>query len=59
MTDAEGNDDDDGEDIERSRASKQDRLKRFYANVFRICEGLEDNMTYESVVDEKYLIYFE
>ncbi|XP_066143566.1 coiled-coil and C2 domain-containing protein 2A [Euwallacea fornicatus] len=49
-------DDGDGEDL---RESGRRRLKQVHHRVFHLCKGAGNNLSYESVIDEKYLIYFE
>lgn len=34
-------------------------LKQVYSKLFQICKNSENNLVYESVVDEKYLAHFE
>lgn len=34
-------------------------LKQIYIKLFQICKNSENNLVYESVVDEKYLAHFE
>ncbi|XP_048518137.1 coiled-coil and C2 domain-containing protein 2A [Dendroctonus ponderosae] len=41
------------------RETGKRRLRQMQKQIFQKCKGLRDNLSYESVVDEKYLIYFE
>ncbi|KAF7268596.1 hypothetical protein GWI33_018286 [Rhynchophorus ferrugineus] len=40
-------------------ASGRHKLKQIYRKVFQMCKGTENNLSYESVVDEKNLVYVE
>ncbi|XP_050296279.1 coiled-coil and C2 domain-containing protein 2A [Anthonomus grandis grandis] len=46
-------------DPETLRENGQRRLKQIQTKIFQKCKGMSDNLSYESVVDEKLLIYFE
>ncbi|XP_066255150.1 coiled-coil and C2 domain-containing protein 2A [Euwallacea similis] len=45
-----------GDDL---RESGRRRLKQVHNRVFHMCKSAGNNLSYESVIDEKYLIYFE
>lgn len=46
------------DDIETQRNYGKKYLKQIYVKVFQRCKNIDDNLEYESVVDERFLIYF-
>ncbi|CAH1125789.1 unnamed protein product [Ceutorhynchus assimilis] len=52
-------DDEFEEDPDSLRDTGRRRLKQIYTKIFNKCKSLDNNLSYESVVDEKYLIHFE
>ncbi|KAL1493011.1 hypothetical protein ABEB36_011157 [Hypothenemus hampei] len=46
------------EDVDEFIQTGKRRLMQLYTNIFLICKGLRYNMSYQSVVDERWLSYF-
>lgn len=45
--------------LEKQRSEGKKYLKQVQLKVFQMCKNTENNLDYESVVDEKYLINFQ
>ncbi|KAG5899846.1 hypothetical protein JTB14_012317 [Gonioctena quinquepunctata] len=48
----------DEEDVEAQRNFGRKYLRRIYLLLFQLCKNTENNLDYESVVNEKYLVHF-
>ncbi|CAG9813725.1 unnamed protein product, partial [Phaedon cochleariae] len=48
----------DEEDVEVQRRFGRKFLKQIYIRTFQLCKNTENNLDYESVIDERYMIYF-
>lgn len=48
-----------GNEIEAQIRYGRKYLKQIYRKLFQMCQNSENNLIYESVVDEKYLAHFE
>lgn len=46
------------DEIESQRSMGKKYLKQIYIRIFQKCKHIDNNLEYESVVDERFLIYF-
>lgn len=51
--------DDYNDEFESHRNYGKKYLKQLYIRVFQKCKSIENNLNYESVVDERILLYFQ
>lgn len=47
------------EEIRSKRSYGEKYLKQIYIKIFQQCKNSNNNLCYEDVVDEKFLLYFE
>lgn len=47
------------DEIEAQRSTGKKYLKQVYTRVFQKCKNIDDNLEYESVVDERFFLYFK